>query len=150
MKPLRISQGQISRLAQARREAFPARVAQFLRGTEAGSRPDPAPGLLPWLDRPGDPFLALAETALARAAEYGIASEHDHAFFALRELEDGPDWERRPPHAAALSALTDPEVAGPDRVQEIIRRETIAHAAARADAPVFDDGFLSGGGEGAA
>lgn len=146
MKPLRISRDQISELAQARREAFPARVAQFLARSAAAARPDPAPGLAPFRDGPGDPLQALAAAAIDRAAGYGLVSEHDLAFFALRELEQGPDWEKRPEQAVALGALTDPAVAGPDRVDEIIRRETIAlvAAAGRADARPFDDDFLSG------
>lgn len=146
MKPLRISRGQISELAQARQAAFPARVALFLTRSAAAARPETEPGLAPFRGGPGDPYKALAAVAIDRAAGYGLVSEHDLAFFALRELEQGPDWESRPDQAVARGALTDPEVDGQDRVDEIIRRETIAlvDAAGRADDRPFDDDFLSG------
>ena len=145
-----ISPDQLSSLAAGRAAAFPARVGAMLARAAPGYGPDGTPGLTPWTERgpeadPPDPHAALARDAIARAEGYGLVSEHDLAFFALREMIRGPEWERRPEAGAALAALTDPKVEGDDRVAEIIRRETIEAAeAAPQDDAVFDGAFIDG------
>lgn len=121
---LSITRDQMDALRRAQDARFRARLLMLLRAEEA--RLGPTPGRAAHAAA-ADPLAALMGEGLARAAGYGLPSEHDRALFVLRDQCLGPGWEARPEHRDAAAALRDPAVAPEDRIAHMRQREQRGH-----------------------